>query len=147
MMDAKKDTSSDNFNLVDDNGEPTSWRRMLDLESAAKMETDWYATKTFQIFLDALDINQPVIPEDKNIKSSINTKAKPACGDIESTLADVSDREHGGSKSATKDKYQGAETILSAEALKILSELPDLSHMSSTRSFIFPTGNKAQKRT
>lgn len=121
-----------------------NWQNILDLESALKIKPDWYSTKTFEVFLDALDIHKPVIVDDKKnrYKSSIRDipngeseiKSEP-----NSTL-DVSPKED-----KPNQQYKNVETILSAEALKILSELPDLSQMSVTRSFIFPNKKKCQK--
>lgn len=146
-MDAKEDSSLIRCNLVDKDEELVQWRRILDLKSAAKMETDWYSTRTFQLFLDALDIDQPVISEDKSNNLGSSIKTKPEKSKIETELEERLNREAAEEQRATREKYQGAETILSAEALKILSELPDLSHMSSTRTFIFPNGNRDQKKT
>lgn len=106
------------------------WRKILDLETAAKRELDWYSTKTFEAFLDALDINQP----------SINHRAKQASKEV-LQIADAPQAENHDTEKQIKQGNSGTETILSAEALKILSELPDLSYMSSTRSFMFPKPN------
>lgn len=143
MMDSKENPSLNKCNLIDNNEELVRWRQILDLNSAAKTETDWYSTRTFQLFLDALDINQPVISDDKSNRID---KSKSGSSKIETT-EEESNRDTIEEQRATRDKYHSAETILSAEALKILSELPDLSHMSSTRTFIFPNGNRDQKRT
>lgn len=90
---------------------------ILDLEAAAEKKHDWHSTHTFQVFLDALDINQVInIPKKSN---SENTSIQEE-------------------KVIPIEKNKMVETILSAEALKILSELPDLRHMSATRSFMYP---------
>lgn len=146
-MDLKENPSFHKCNLVDNDEELVRWRRILDLNSAAKTETDWYSTRTFQLFLDALDINQPVISDDKSNRIDSNNKSKSGSSKIETKSEEQSNRETIEEQRATRDKYHSAETILSAEALKILSELPDLSHMSSTRTFIFPNGNRDQRRT
>lgn len=103
------------------------WRKILDLDSAAKLEIDWYSTKTFEVFLDALDINQPTTIRPKQSSKEILKENSPC--------------KEAGPVEKKEPKNLGEETILSAEALKILSELPDLSHMSSTRSFMFPGRN------
>lgn len=90
---------------------------ILDLESAAEKIHDWHSTHTFELFLDALDINQVVNPPKKSTPQTTNCQEE---------------------KMITKEKNKTIETILSAEALKILSELPDLRHMSATRSFMYP---------
>lgn len=100
-------------------------RKILDLESAAESELDWYATKTFEAFLDALDVNQPT-----NMRSKQPSK--------EVLKEDTSRSENLEPEKPMRPESSGIETILSAEALKILSELPDLSYMSSARSFMFP---------
>lgn len=146
-MDLKENPSFHKCNLDDNDEELVRWRRILDLNSAAKTETDWYSTRTFQLFLDALDINQPVISDDKSNRIDSNNKSKSGSSKIETKSEEQSNRETIEEQRATRDKYHSAETILSAEALKILSELPDLSHMSSTRTFIFPNGNRDQRRT
>lgn len=143
----KENPSFHKCNLDDNDEELVRWRRILDLNSAAKTETDWYSTRTFQLFLDALDINQPVISDDKSNRIDSNNKSKSGSSKIETKSEEQSNRETIEEQRATRDKYHSAETILSAEALKILSELPDLSHMSSTRTFIFPNGNRDQRRT
>jgi len=89
------------------------WTRILDLDSARNIELDWHSSQTFQRFLDALDIGQPQKSSDVSGRPQSVKKERP-----------------------DGQRSQGVETILSAEALKISSELPDLSFMSSTRSFI-----------
>lgn len=90
---------------------------LLDLESAVGKIHDWHSTHTFELFLDALDINQDVNPPKKPNSKNPNPQDE---------------------KMISKEKNKTIETILSAEALKILSELPDLRHMSATRSFMYP---------
>lgn len=122
-----KEEDSSNAGLDEDT---VQWRKILDLESAAKTELDWYSTKTFEAFLDALDINQPTT----NIRSK--QASKEVLKEVEATQTKIPETEK-----RSKPESSGIETILSAEALKILSELPDLSYMSSTRSFMFPRPN------
>lgn len=133
------------------------WCKLIDLDAVIEPELDWHSTRTFELFLNALDVNQIVIKEDKksNAKTDIR-QTKRACHNngvkdeivIDTASQNVSSENQNISSSGTvknTDTYQGVETILSAEALKILSELPDLSHMSTTRSFIFPTYKSARK--
>lgn len=125
IFNSMADNSLTNKHVLPNSDEDSrQWNKILDLKSASEMKPDWYSTKTFEVFLDALDINQPPIIESKKIilKSNDNNNSREAkCK---------------GDNSSPKEPQN--ETILSAEALKILSELPDLTHMSTTRSFIFP---------
>lgn len=147
-MDSEHHSSSSKCNLLDGDDEFVQWRRILDLNSAANIQTDWYSTRTFQHFLDALDINQPVSSEDKSNRLNSTNKTKIGSGKIKTELEENIDSVTIKEECATAiSRYQGVETILSAEALKILSELPDLSHMSATRTFIFPNGRGDKKRT
>lgn len=165
-------TREENMDLVSDNitqkysldeeekTDPATkeWCKLIDLDTVIKSELDWHSTRTFELFLDALDVNQSVTQQGDN-----NNKSKPKTDSRQQTITNEltstayeskQDKNVTDSKdqnesektipSAIKnvDTYQGVETILSAEALKILSELPDLSHMSSTRSFIFPTNRQ-----
>jgi len=118
------------------------WTRILDLDSARNIELDWHSSQTFQRFLDALDIGQPQKSSDVSgrpqsvKKDSLSKNAdEDKIGPSEAMLAGRPER-------PDSQRSQGVETILSAEALKILSELPDLSFMSSTRSFIYPNGER-----
>lgn len=151
MGDLRPDSLLANYELNIDDADAIHWRKILDLESASEIEPDWYSTRTFEIFLDALDINQPpVIAEDKNnrTKSSPNGSSEQVSSKCkvqqQQENATQNDNENHRTLCHEKSPYVD-ETILSAEALKILSELPDLSHMSTTRSFIFPNGKKAMR--
>lgn len=133
------------YKITDGDEDSKNWVRMLDFETSIKTEADWYSTKTFQVFLDALDINQPANLERNR---DINKESKPKIP--KSTPEPQEDRkrsEIGNKQTKTSSSQQKVshhvETILSAEALKILSELPDLSHMSGTRSFMFPSRGDA----
>lgn len=148
--------------MLDDKDEDLSnWKRMIELEKPESSELDWYSTRTFEIFLDALDIGHPTTnPVSKSTtnastsspvnKSSLSENA-PADKDRVTSILSTVTAEDGSKKSdvdtsgGTDKRLHAAETILSAEALKILSELPDLTHMSSTRSFIFPNSARAKK--
>lgn len=111
---------------------------ILDLKTDTNKELDWYSTRTFEVFLDALDFDQPNNTADDKSKAT-NKKKSETQIDIETeTTAPVNTMKN--------NKYNSVETILSAEALKILSELPDLSHMSASRSFIFPHEKKTSNR-
>lgn len=140
------------------------WCKLIDLDTVIESELDWHSTRTFELFLDALDVNQNVIKDDKkkkksnpknDIKTDANSKASPPTDETRDKIVTNNSTRQNGSKEqkipspgAIKknvDIYQGVETILSAEALKVLSELPDLSHMATTRSFIFPK-HKAVRR-
>ena len=146
-MSAQDDLSIEEFKLPEGDEVSSHWKSMLDLESAAKREFDWYSTRTFELFLDALDINQPpVILEDKNHR---RPKPEVKGEDLKPTLSTKETSNANQSKNEVKGQpergHHQVETILSAEALKILSELPDLSHMSSTRSLIFPGERRPQR--
>lgn len=132
------------------------WDQLLDLKSPISAEADWYSTRTFEMFLDALDINQPerlqtpVKIKSKGFSTEGNL-AKKSDDKRNTTTQSRSDKDHLSCNINANDKNNQrqtdiAETILSAEALQILSELPDLTYMSSTRSFIFPQGNRATSR-
>lgn len=125
------------YKLNDDSDVHKNWKRLLDFESPIKVESDWYSTNTFQLFLDALDINQPQehsTPsrdgQDSGQHQQANNKRSPKSGEAIPSPS-----------SGKQPREDNVETILSAEALKILSELPDLSHISATRSFILPRGS------
>lgn len=142
------------YDLTGDLDEITlSWKKMLDLGETRKSNVDWYSTKTFEAFLDALDINQPTPLHDKSKRGSTkSTLDKNLVIPIEK-IAIPDDKIHDSHTSPEKPKEEikkekktfGVETILSAEALKILSELPNLSHMPGTRSFMFPRSNKKSR--
>lgn len=143
-MSDRRESLLERYNIIsDEDKDSQNWRRILDLESPIKLESDWYSTKTFQVFLDALDINQPAsLDRSRNVsKESItvkNTPKKEQTRAANETLTGDNELSKCKKHSTTKQKCKNVETILSAEALKILSELPDLSHMSATRSFMFP---------
>lgn len=134
----------DKYKLTSDDEETLSWKSVLELDSQTKASSDWYSTKTFQVFLDALDINSPVylVDKDKYSKSKDGEqKHRQNLNPNESTESKPPKKKEAEPvKNDQKTCNNHMETILSAEALKILSELPDLSHMSVTRSFIFPNG-------
>lgn len=130
-----------------DQEEFQQWKQMINLDSAnPPTEQDWYSTRTFELFLDALDIDQPVILVNKdncqskvpstNQATHVSNRPTENCKEFDNTLENKSREEI-----APKQRYAD-ETILSAEALKILSELPDLSYMSATRSFICPKAKR-----
>jgi hypothetical protein len=173
MGDQEKPSYSlmEKYKIKNENEDSKNWARLLDFESPIKVESDWYSTQTFQVFLDALDINQPVNtgaginPTSNGSNSNLGTNDKTHTT-LETTLnnnndkqSPVANRDQDQNKITENDKQQqnnknNFETILSAEALKILSDLPDLSHMSATRSFIFPatttdptTTTKASQKT
>lgn len=147
---------AERYKLTSTDADSTNWASLLDFKSPVQVESDWYSTQTFQVFLDALDINYPTsLGRDSSIPNTAlagNTAtASPSKTDADS--GSQNDKKNNTSPSSTsssnrlnssKNTTQPAqqdgkfETILSAEALKILSELPDLSHMSVTRSFVFP---------
>jgi len=116
----------DRFKLDETNEKSRHWSALLDLKSSVATESDWYSTKTFQVFLDALDINAPPTIGDATKYREKKIERNQTVHQSDESL-DKKSNNHG-----------NIETILSAEALKILSELPNLSHMSSSRSFIFP---------
>lgn len=141
---------SSKYCIDDKDPDLIQWRQVVDLDSATKLEPDWYSTKTFEAFLDALDINQPTTSLDNGSSSRLlNKSASSTRNETNSSSSDGSE-----TKLRPAKKHEGShsygETILSAEALKILSELPDLSQMSATRSFIFPNqqqrDNKDQRK-
>lgn len=157
----------DKYNLLnlddDDNGTSSNWKKMLVEDGMSNSDIDWYSTKTFQSFLDALDVDKPcnLFNHDKkdNIhkSSGINQRLTNISADDGSgksnlsfrlTTKSISNEDYKEPKKQAVNKKErtiGDETILSAEALKILSELPDLSHMSATRSFIFPSSNRLKR--
>lgn len=130
--------------------------KMLDLNYAANTVLDWRSTKTFEAFLDALDINQRSAghhPPNESLKLDTSTttttgqtkkdKCNPAIDKISETQVAVDAIAAAICNNPTKTSRPQnntfhEETILSAEALEILSELPDLSYMSVSRSFIKP---------
>lgn len=143
---------------TDADDDSKNWASLLDFNSPVEVESDWYTTRTFQVFLDALDINQPTSlnrgrREGGASISNINNSTTPTTGTKLTSDPDL----YQSSPSSTNDKIpieaenkqrnNHFETILSAEALKILSELPDLSHMSVTRSFIFPNSTTGSSAT
>lgn len=149
---------TDRYKLpADADADSKSWTCLLDLTSPVKVESDWYTTQTFQVFLDALDINQPTsLGRDTTIApaaatttisntangSNLVSQSNPVTNDKMSPAKDKTSKQTGQQRSSN------FETILSAEALKILSELPDISHMSVTRSFMFPAStNNVSSRT
>lgn len=132
-----------------------NWHKMLDLKQDNESNVDWYSTETFQIFLDALDINQAPISDKSSSKVKHETSASKSSSTLslnEKKLSANNNKDNKPDMATNSNTIErrnfSDETILSAEALKILSELPDLSHMSSSRSFIFPTSvnNKNRKR-
>lgn len=149
---------TEKYKVKKEDDDSKNWVSLLDFESPIKVESDWYSTQTFQVFLDALDINQPTCS--KSGKLPISNGSSSAIGPSDTTTTpppqtinnDKHDKQQVMSrqdkdKMANRIKHHDKprhqqqnnfETILSAEALKILSDLPDLSHMSATRSFIFP---------
>lgn len=130
------------------------WKKMLEAqETATKTEFDWYSTETFQIFLDALDIgSKPVsknhVINDKSPKLQISSSSSTSALRDENEnfkkkgFELETDQDETTTTNPTKRNLSDG-TILSAEALKILSELPDLSYMTSSRSFIFPNNSKS----
>lgn len=135
---------------ADADADSKSWACLLDLTSPVEVESDWYTTQTFQVFLDALDINQPTslgrdtstAPATTTAISSTVTKTNSVTNDKTSPPKEKTNKQTG------QQRNNNFETILSAEALKILSELPDISHMSVTRSFMFPAStNNVSSRT
>lgn len=126
--------------------------RMLERDSQLDSNIDWYETKTFAAFLKALDSTRQVINFDKKpnennalrVNQTDSRKSEPAAKSISSNCTPEHQIASPSANRMKASKSQGMETILSAEALKILSELPDLSHMSATRSFIFPDKHKAR---
>lgn len=141
------------FDIPAGNKDSLCWKQTLSFKSPISTESDWYSTKTFQIFLDSLDINQQPLRDSKSRESldkqngSTNTSPKQgAIGAAATNANNKSTKEQSQTaRQKTPKKSSTIETILSAEALKILSELPDLSHMSATNSFIFPKGSSATK--
>lgn len=148
---------TEKYKIKKDDDDSKNWARLLDFESPIKVESDWYSTQTFQVFLDALDMNQPTTSN--NARNQITNGSSSAIGTpdnkppqptINNDKQPVKDKQEHDKATNTikhddKRKHQqpnNFETILSAEALKILSDLPDLSHMSATRSFIFPATTK-----
>lgn len=146
---------TDKYKIKSDDEDSKNWVRLLDFESPIKVESDWYSTQTFQVFLDALDINQPTSSSTSDGKNPISNGTTTVGGTLDKTTKPPFSSATNDKQTPTQDKqgqnkvpvkqdktrYQqqnNFETILSAEALKILSDLPDLSHMSATRSFIFP---------
>lgn len=134
--------------------------QMLDLRASTEAVPDWHSTRAFQIFLEALDVGESRISLTGDHKSP-KLPAKSSRTDTsnhESASNDIANKCHESSSyqkqqtavedsPAKKSQNNNDETILSAEALKILSELPDLSHMSFTRSFVFPKAtSKSSKR-
>lgn len=158
MEDGEKTCSlTDKYKIKSDDEDSKDWARLLDFESPIKVESDWYSTQTFQMFLDALDINQPTTSTSDGKKPISNGTGSVGGGTLDKTKKPATRNESNDKQPPVqnkqerdkmpsavkhdKTKYQqqnNFETILSAEALKILSDLPDLSHMSATRSFIFP---------
>lgn len=142
----------DYLTLKDEDEDLSNWKRIIELEKPSSADLDWYSTRTFEVFLDALDIGQPSI--NSSAKSTTDTCTKSSNQNLlpsKKTITNDADKININSEDMGKNQVvdtstktnrssrtQAAETILSAEALKILSELPDLSHISSTRSFIFP---------
>lgn len=109
-------------NIVDDVESTRILKTVLDLESTPEPVPDWHSTHTFQVFLDALDINKKATSaEDKGSSLQVNIKTSDTYKDEKSD----------------KRPDDATGIILSVEALKILTELPDLSHMTA-RSFMFP---------
>lgn len=149
-MDSDKNPLTNKYQLDDEDPDLIQWRQVVDLDSAAKLEHDWYSTQTYEAFLDALDINQPSVNRDKSESAkSLNKNISPLRTDTGSLNSDCKSPKLVPERKQQLDSPT-AETILSAEALKILSELPDLSQMSATRSFIFPQQqdrNDRKKRT
>lgn len=110
-------------------------KKILDLESSANSIPDWHSTHTFQVFLDSLDIGHKTV----STKSHVEINSDGLDNHSEKAIKDDSQNNTADHQSPSNPpKPSGPETILSAEALKILSELPELSHMTSTRSFMFP---------
>lgn len=112
------------------------WHEILEPEKLYDKDLDWHSSKTFELFLEALDINQKPVDERHFTKRTSNV--------IKHEPNQVTTKANGTNKGdeCCRASRQGLdETILSAEALKILSDLPDLSQMSATRSFIFPNSS------
>lgn len=134
-----QESLTERYKLTDQDDDSKNWVSLLDFETPVKVESDWYSTQTFQVFLDALDISQPTTlgRETSNSNLSSATTSKSSSDDSKQKANDKKPTTSGETRS--QKQSNNFETILSAEALKILSELPDLSHMSATRSFIFPS--------
>lgn len=123
QQDDKSESLIELYKLDEEEDEDAGhWRRLLDLEPPV-----WQSTKTFQMFRDALDLNSSSSPK------VTNATKQPSSG--ESSEKGVRPTTTKQTSVATKKKpiqttSFANETILSAEALKILADLPDLSHMS-----------------
>lgn len=143
-MNSPKHSLSDKYKFDHDDESLKNWSKVLELGPKTDIQADWYSLRTFEVFLDAIDINQPVLSDDRRSRSRSSIKensdatssnGKPDSDKLNnSTSLDEANRE--------LRQNNNVETILSAEALKILSELPDLSHISATRTFIFPNSKK-----
>lgn len=145
---------TERYKLIGEDEASKNWTSLLDFESPVQVESDWYSTKTFQMFLDALDINPPTTLGRDGSNSNLND-ARATVSAAKPGMAPWRSANDKNSASSSKTEFKGVqsqsnsnlETILSAEALKILSELPDLSHMSASRSFIFPNDSKNSAAT
>lgn len=136
----KEQSLIERYKLTDEDEDTKNWKCLLDFESPVQVESDWYSMQTFQVFLDALDINQPSTLGRDNSASC--NKSIPKCTEEDDKSKTRAIDDDSKKKQSNDIEF---ETILSAEALKILSELPDLSHMSHTRSFMFPDLTRSSK--
>lgn len=115
------------------------FRKCFNFDEAAKIRLDWHSTQIFSKFMDALDIDKPRGSKersDNNISKSKQTfKEHSQINNSKAQIASTNDKQVYAknnqliSQEIHKSDKPKEETILSAEALKILSELPDLSYM------------------
>lgn len=107
-------------------------KEILNLKSYDDAIPDWHSTHTFQVFLETLDVNH----QKSRVKASKESLDSHV---IQGIQDDTRNNIASEQTSPSMPKSKTAETILSAQALKIMSEQPNLSQMTGSRSFIFPS--------
>lgn len=152
-----KEYLQNSYSLFMDQESMDFWNSIRNLDEAPSLKIDWHTTHTFHLLLHSLNLNpnhteteEELAREELRIQnhSSSLKEADRKSLDSEidgrvSSLA-IKDPQIDDSKQCTDatntQRHQPieTETILSAEALKILSELPNVSFMSHQKSFFFP---------
>lgn len=119
-----------------DDDKKKMYKDLFTLDESQDTNLVWHETHTCKEFMNVLaDFNSDDGRKDNNTSKSTTSKATEVLKESVQSKKDISSKIK--TLEISKPSNNEQETILSAEALKILSELPDMLPMQS-KSFMFP---------